>query len=120
MASSPHAIHRPNTTDEQALLQVAALLAHQGVRTLLEVRDCHLVAKFEDGFFKSDGMAFLQPEAGRLFLHTRHGEKSEVLGLDDVVRCSKDWHERSRDRWSGWQDPPPHWAALYASVLSPA
>jgi hypothetical protein len=109
-----------NSADDIALMQVVAILARQGINTTVQARDGVLVAEFVDGFYKSDGMAYLRPQSGRLFLHARYSERTEIKGLDDVVRCSKQWHEFSHERFDGWKVPPSHWAALYTSVLGMA
>jgi len=98
------------------LLDMVSALSKAGVATTVRGVGETLIAEFEDGFYKSDGMAHLREENGRLYLNARYGEKKEVLGIDDVIKCSKEWHEFSHDRFDGWETPPAHWAALYETL----
>ena len=103
-------------TDDEALLKVVAILARAGISTSVRFCGDAFVAYFDDGFYKSDGCAHLRHEGGNLYLHARYGEKTEVLGIEDIIQCSKEWHEFSKDRFDGWRIPPAHWAALYATL----
>lgn len=98
------------------LLNMVAALSKVGVATTLRGVGETLIAEFEDGFYKSDGMAHLKEVNGRLYLNARYGETKEVLGINDVIKCSREWHEYSRDRFEGWKTPPAHWAALYETL----
>lgn len=102
--------------DNEALMKVVEILAGIGLDMSVRYRGGSLVAEFEDGFYKSDGCAYLCAEDSRLYLHARYGEKTEVLGIKDIIRCSKSWHEFSEDRFDGWRVPPSHWSALYETL----
>lgn len=102
--------------NEEALMKVVVMLAKEGISTNLTHGDHGLVAWFEDGFYKSDGMARLQVDGDRLVLHARYEEKTQINGLEDIVQCSKSWHEYSHDKFDGWREPPAHWARLYEKV----
>lgn len=101
---------------QAAFMTVVAQLAKKGVRTTVEVRDGILAASFQDGFYKSDGCTYLQPDDGRLYLHARYNEKTEVNSYQDIIQCSYDWYQRSKERFHGWSTPPSNWAALYAEI----
>ena len=104
------------TEEENALLKVVSLLAHEGIPTTVSKQGNMLIASFVDGFYKSDGLAFLKVENGRLYLCARYNDKTEIHGIDDVIRCSREWHEHSKDRLQAWKAPPAHWAALYGRL----
>lgn len=102
-------------TDEEALMQVVAMLAKEEISTQVTSNGKGgLRAFFVDGFYKSDGIAYLEPRNGRLFLLSRYEQCDEINGLADIAAASKDWHEYSKDRFEGWENPPSHWAAFYA------
>jgi len=104
-------------TNDEALLKVVAMLAQEGVSLMIVGSgECGLSAWFEDGFYKSDGMARLVVENGRLFLRARYDKKTEIGCIDDVVRCSKEWHKYSEKLFEGWETPPANWQRLYTRL----
>ena len=103
-------------TNDEALLKVVVMLAREGIEMKICYGDIGLSAWFEDGFYKSDGAARLVVENGMLFLRARYDELTEVHCIDDVIRCSKQWHEYSEHRFDGWRTPPANWHRLYARL----
>lgn len=103
--------------DNEAILKVVEILAKAGIGTSIRMNsDGRLVAFFDDGFYKSDGMARLEPENGDVYLCARYNEKTKITSLDDVVSVSHDWYEHSKDRFDGWATPPAHWDRLYKTL----
>lgn len=67
-----------------------------------------------DGFYKSDGCAYLVPsDNGGVHLRTRYGQIDQVESIADVVKVSRKWFEYSKNRFEGWRTPPSHWQTLY-------
>lgn len=74
-----------------------------------------------NGFYKSDGMAYLVDEpGGDTVLHARYQSRNVVTSPEDVIRESKQWHEYSEDRGEGWRVPPTVWQALYDELTPSA
>lgn len=72
---------------------------------------------FDDGFYKSDGLAYLAEKDGCIVLFARYGEETKVNDFSDVVSQSMEWHEHSKDRFDGWINPAPVWADLYKTEM---
>lgn len=100
--------------DASALMTVVVELTKSGVRMKVEAREGRLMASFEDGFYKSDGLAYLCVENGLLYLHSRYSGKDEICSYRDIVEHSRRWYEYSKDKFAGWATPPSIWAKLYA------
>lgn len=98
-------------------LEIAMWLVSRGVRVEMQHAATGTVFSPADGFYKSDGFAYIaDTEEGLPVLRARYGAATELRSPYDVVRESKQWHEFSADRFAGWADPPQHWADLYAEL----
>lgn len=113
-ASTGPTISNPGET---SLLAVVAMLAHQGIQTTISSDGTSIRATFEDGFYKSDGCAYLDVRDQELYLNARYGESTKISSMADIVQCSQKWYEQSKDRFSGWESPPENWAKLYERHL---
>lgn len=72
--------------------------------------------RFNNGFYKSDGIAVLFERDGDLFLKTRYHQENKIATVDDVVAVSKEWWYFSRDRCDSWANPHCDWVNLYNTV----
>lgn len=96
------------------LLDVLVMrLVDLGIPVTLRLSENGKIATFESGFYKSDGMAWLEQTDIGVVLHTRYGQINNVNDPMDVVEVSRDWFESSKDRYDGWSTPAPGWGALY-------
>jgi len=101
---------------EETFIKLVITLTKEGVDMRLSHGKNGLVAWFENGFYKSDGVTKLQIEDGRLYLFARYEEKTAITSIDDIIRCSVRWYIFSCDRHSSWRTPPDNWKRLYKRI----
>lgn len=98
--------------------ELAEWLVKRGVSVVMRPLDSARIAyEPEDGFYKSDGCVHFSDHDGAVLLTTRY-ENQQVIGHPlQLVRESREWHNSSRERLAGWNEPPAHWSNLYAMLL---
>lgn len=98
----------------EEMMKLVFELVEAGVQMNLVKKDGETRAYFEDGFYKSDGCAYLIEGArGDIQLHSRYDTMDQVGDLEDVAIESHNWFERSRERHFGWSAPAEGWIRLY-------
>lgn len=98
----------------EKLLLLVETLVRNGIDVELTLYHGNIAARPKNGFYKSDGCAFLYCDKNdEMFLDTRYGEHTEVSSLGDVVSESYHWWDRSKERFDGWKRPAKEWMSLY-------
>ena len=95
-------------------------LVNMGIPVTISKGESGKIASFSSGFYKSDGSAWLEQTDSGIVLHTRYGQADKIEGPFDVIEISRDWYERSRDRFDGWSVPNATWKPLYDLIRSMA
>ena len=114
MTNHEKTIEPKNRTDLAGRLDVLVMRpVDLGIAVTLRLGEKGKIATFESGFYKSDGLAWMEQTDTGVVLHTRYGQINNVSDPIDIIEVSRDWFENSKDRYSGWSTPAPEWAALY-------
>lgn len=99
---------------------VTELMCKYGIKVRMEYRnDIDKTPRFyfENGFYKSDGSAYLQDDAdGNAQLHTRYDQQCLIENIFDIGHVSYRWYETSKFRYDGWNLPAEEWAQFYTNL----
>lgn len=94
----------------QLIMNIAQDLVHAGIRVEMIPNGVSIL----DGFYKSDGMAYLvSDDNSGAVLKTRYDQQDSIESVRDVVKISLEWFAHSKDRYIGWNIAPGHWQKLY-------